>query len=143
MNRLTIHVDTAAPNHPVRVLIDGEDLLAIRGADRPNSAEDLLLSGALVPQEPPRRIAFYGCGCGEFGCFNVAGLVQRRGDVVEWTDFRTVTGEYHSALPIDDVPDPVVLEDVWSTSLDLPTFRFGADDYLRTVDAATAGVRAV
>ncbi|GAA4084445.1 hypothetical protein ACFFOS_21715 [Nocardioides kongjuensis] len=137
MNRLTIHVDRTVPNRPtVRLLIDGQDVLAGDGADQPNDAEDLLSSGALVPQDPPRRIAFYGCGCGEFGCSNVAGLVVRRGDVVEWTDFRTVTGEYHGALPIDPVPDPAVEEDVWSTALDLPTFRFDADLYDTTVRAA-------
>jgi hypothetical protein len=139
MNRLSIHVDTALPNRPtVRLLIDGAELLAIDGYDEPNSVDDLLGHGALVPQEPPRRVAFYGCGCGEFGCANVAGLVQRRRDVVEWTDFRTVTGEYVGALPIEDVLDPAVVAEVHSRKLPLPTLTFDAVVYLRTVRLATA-----
>ncbi len=109
MHTLTIRVDQAAANYPeVRLLIDGDDLLAVGGIDRGNDPADILDSGALLPVDLPRRIAFYGCGCGEFSCANVAGLVARRGDVVEWSDFRCLTGAYDAALPDpEDSPDPM------------------------------------
>lgn len=141
VNELTIRIDSHVPNYPkVRLLIDGEDLLASTGADEGNDPADILDSGALLPQDPPRRIAFYGCACGEFGCANVAGLVVRRDHHVEWADFRTLTGIYHSALPeAGDGPDPLTrIEREWHRSLDLPTLTFERERYLAVVRAATA-----
>ncbi len=129
MHTLTIRVDRGTANYPeVRLLVDGDDLLAVDGNDRGNDPADILDTGALLPIDPPRRIAFYGCGCGEFGCANVAGLITRRGDLVEWSDFRNLTGVYHSALPDpDDGPDPVAFEES-----DLPVTPTGtADAHLR------------
>ncbi|WGX96581.1 hypothetical protein [Nocardioides sp. L-11A] len=141
MNLLHLYVDTAVPSRPtVRILVDGAETLAAFG-DATNTVEDILLSGALLPQDPPRRIAFYGCGCGELGCANVAGLVRRRGGVIEWADFRTVTGAYRGALPIEDVPDPADDPETPSRALDLPTLTFEATAYLSVVRAATGVAR--
>lgn len=141
LNELTIQVDTGVGNHPlVRLLVDGTELLARSGDDTPNDPSDLLDTGALLPSDPPLRVAFYGCGCGEFGCGNVAGLVRRSGDVVEWADFCSVTGIYHSALPGGDGPDPVAGDDhdLPVHRHDLPTLRFDAERYLATVRSAMA-----
>src|SRR5215212_8923063 len=124
MNKLQIQIDSSIPNYPkVRLLIDGSDLLATRRCDEGNDPADILDSGALLPMDPPRRIAFYGCGCGEFGCANVAGLVSRSRDVVTWADFLSLTGVYHSALPDPGYgPDPVELSE-WDAPiqrLDIP-----------------------
>ena len=101
--------------------------------------DDVLGTGALIPTGPPRRVAFYGCDCGEFGCSNVAGLIIRRGDRVEWTDFLSVTGVYDKALadPTEG-PDPGA-DKSWLPPKphDLPTFTFDADQYMTAVRAAT------
>ena len=141
MNELTIRIDTSVHGgHGVHLLIDGEDVLAeTTGNTEPGTPASILASGALIPADPPRRIAFYGCSCGEFGCGNVAGIVVRRGSVVQWTDFCSVTGEYGSALPPDE-PDPVVADD-WDLPpdrYDLPTYTFNAERYLATVRAAAS-----
>jgi hypothetical protein len=142
VNRLAIHIDTSTPNYPqVRLLIDGGDLLASTGDDEGNDPADILDTGALLPTDPPRRIAFYGCGCGEFGCSNVAGLIVRRSSHVEWTDFRPLTGVYHSALPDPAYgPDPAASYD-WDMPPKrhgLPTLTFDADEYLAVVRNAMA-----
>lgn len=142
MSELTISIDSRIPNYPkVRLLIDGEDVLASAGCDEGNDPADIIDSGALLPQAPPRRIAFYGCGCGEFGCANVAGLIVGRGDQVEWTGFRSLTGVYHAALPEPgDGPDPVaVLERAGRRPLlDLPTLVFEREHYVAVVRASMA-----
>lgn len=143
MHRLTIRINRTAANRPeVRLLIDGDDVLTVDGTDHGNHPADILDSGALLPADPPRRIAFYGCGCGEFGCASVAGLVIRRGELVEWSDFRTLTGVYHSALPDpEDGPDPVAFEDADLPSRrhrPLSTFTFDAEEYLGVVRSAMA-----
>jgi hypothetical protein len=142
VNRLDIRIDTSTPNYPqVRLLLDGDDVLASTGVDEGNDPADILDTGALLPSDPPRRVAFYGCGCGEFGCANVAGLVIGSDDHIEWTDFRSLTGVYHSALPDpEDGPDPAVSDD-WDLTPrrhDLPTFTFDADQYFAVVRNAMA-----
>ena len=141
INTLTFHVDTSRANYPsVRLLIDGEDLLATTGMDEGNDPAHLFDTGALLPNKPPRRIAFYGCGCGEFGCGNVAGLITRGAGTIEWSDFRSVTGWYGAALPEPEAgPDSVANAEEWlepSSRQDLPTLRFDAIDYLAVVHAA-------
>ena len=121
----------------VRILVDGEEVLTREGDTTGNDAEHLLDTDALVPQATPRRIAFYGCGCGEFGCHCVAGLVSESDGLVRWHDFRTVTGVYHCALPpagveADALGDPDIDWDL----LDLPDLAFDAADYHRAFDAA-------
>ena len=126
------------PNYPtVRIVVDGEEVLTREGDTTGNDPEDLLDTDALEPQCIPRRIAFYGCGCGEFGCHCVAGLVSEGGGLVRWHDFRTVTGVYHSALPPFDAEEDVLSDpDVDWELLDLPDLTFDAAAYHWAVDAA-------
>ena len=142
VNELRIHVDTSSPNRPlVRLLVDGTALLTADGHDTPNDPADILDTGALLPASPARRVAFYGCGCGEFGCSSVAGLVVEDADQVAWKDFRAVTGTYVSALPEpEDGPDPVEAadQDLPARPLDLPTLTFDRARYLAVVRAAMA-----
>lgn len=81
---------------------------------------------------------FYGCGCGEFGCANVAGLVIARGEQVEWTDFRSLTGIYHSALPEPESgPDPVSgMRRIRPRRLELRTLTFETQRYVAVVHEA-------
>jgi hypothetical protein len=139
VSRLDLEVDTSVPQRPeVRVLVGGDEVLRTDGEER-NGPAGLLDNGALVPQLPPRRIALYGCGCGEFGCFVVAPLVERDGALVVWRDFRTVTGEYHDALPSPDSgPDPVQVDDVSSRPLPVPDLAFDAAQYDAEVARASA-----
>lgn len=141
MNELTIRVDSSRPHCPkVRLLVDGEEILASSGCDEANDPADILDTGALLPQEPPRRIAFYGCGCGQFGCSTVAGLVIDRGSVVEWTDFLSLTGFYESALPApEDGPDPAEAPSDWTHARHpIPTLSFDREQYIRVVQEAMA-----
>ena len=141
MHELAIHIDTSTPNYPVvRLLIDGEDTLASNGSDQGNDPADILDTGALLPADPPRRIAIYGCGCGEFGCAVVAGRIERRGNQIVWHDFCSPTAVYHHALPEpEDRPDPVAEldpDELPPHPINLPTFAFDADRYLALVEAA-------
>ncbi|WP_205475070.1 hypothetical protein [Nocardioides sp. SYSU D00038] len=142
MSTLTIHVDRSISNYPkVILLIDGVERLTSTGDDEASDPADILDTGALLPTDPPRRVAFYGCGCGTFGCSNVTGLVVQSGDLVRWTDFLSLTGAYASALPDpEDGPDPAIGFD---TDLPpkrhaLPTFTFDREQYLNAVRAAMA-----
>jgi hypothetical protein len=142
VDRLAICIDTSTPNYPqVRLLVDGDDMLASTGDNEGNDPADILDTGALLPTDPPRRIAFYGCGCGEFGCANVAGLIISRDDRIEWTDFRSLTGAYHSALPEPgEGPDPAVSDD-WDVPPrrhHLPTLSFETKQYMDVVREAMA-----
>jgi hypothetical protein len=145
VSRLDLEIDESSQNHPaVRVIIDGSERLRTSGEER-SSPDGLLASGALLPRDPPRRIAFYGCGCGEFGCSTVAGLVAREGGLVTWRDFRTVTGAYGGPLPDpDDLPDPLLtpadfLGDPYGGSaLDVADLAFDAEQYLTEVARAAA-----
>lgn len=115
---------------------DGEGDALGFGVHEPNDPEDILDTGALLPVDPPRRIAFYGCGCGDFGCGNVAGLITQRADHVEWSDFRSITGAYSSALPDpEDGPDPLGNEEEYGRGSRhaLPNLRFATDRYLTVV----------
>lgn len=138
ISRLRLAFDSSVPNYPtVRVLVDEQESLRRDGEER-NDPAALLDTGSLLPQEPPRRIAFYGCGCGEFGCSCVAGLISEERGLVHWTDFRTITGIYHEALPPEgEGPDPVVGAE-WTRPLPLPDLAFEAEQYHRAVASATA-----
>ncbi len=140
MHRLTIRLDRSTPNYPtVRLLVDDVDLLATTGDDQGNDPADILDTGALLPTDPPRRIALYGCGCGEFGCSTVAALIVRQAERIRWTDFRSLTGAYHSALP-EHGPDPAAScePDLPASRHDLPTLTFDAGQYLAVVRSAMA-----
>lgn len=137
---LQVAAPIASENYPtVRILIDGVELLNPEDQEIGNDPEHLFGTGALIPQPVPRRIAFYGCGCGSFGCSCVAGLVTEADGVVRWTDFRTVTGVYHSALPPNDgPPDPTANGGFSTRLLPIPDLAFDARQYHQAVALATA-----
>ncbi|MEI5673198.1 MULTISPECIES: hypothetical protein [unclassified Nocardioides] len=142
LSTLEVVVERSTPNYPtVRLHVDGVDVLDPGHEENGNDPADILDTGALVPQSEPRRIAFYGCGCGAFGCFVVAGLITENAGLVSWTDFRTVTGAYHSALPDPrDGPDPArsvnTMHEDPDDGLDLPDVHFDAAQYHAAVGAA-------
>lgn len=134
---MSVVVATALPNYPtVRLLVDGAEVLNPDGQETGNDPADLLDTGALLPVEPARRIALYGCGCGEFGCTCVSALITTDGERVHWTDFRTFTGVYGSALPPEEEgPDPATSYP--GRQLALPDLSFDAVQYADAVAAAT------
>lgn len=101
------------PNHPVvTILIDGEDVLGdMSGGFIGFDPADILDSGALIPTDPPRRVAVYRCSCGEAGCGCVAAVIEEDGDRVRWLDLRDFTGVYNVPLgdsaPTGGSPHPV------------------------------------
>lgn len=99
-------------------------------------ASELLAADALRPTVPPRRIALYGCGCGELGCTNVTAVVERDGWLVRWRDLVSVTGWPYGAVPDDEDPDPAQDEELVHR-LDLPDLAFAADEYAAVVAEAT------
>lgn len=122
--------DEARPNNPVvSILINGDDVLGqLGGGFIGFDPAEVLDSRALIPVDPPRRVAVYRCSCGEAGCACVAPLIVRSGDRVRWTDFRDFTGVYVGPL-VDQSPSG-------GTHHDVPDLEFDADQYLREVDRA-------
>lgn len=107
LRRLDLRFDLGDPerrDYPlVTILVDGEDVLA----DAPGGpyigfdpADILGHNSALLPTDPPRRVAVYRCCCGEPGCGVVAPLISEAGGVISWSDFRDYTGVF--ARPDDD-----------------------------------------
>lgn len=139
LSELRLVVETSLPNYPtVRILVDGEERLEPDGGGVGNDPADLLDTGALLPHAVPRRIALYGCGCGEFGCFCVAPLISEHDGVVRWSDFRTITGEYGAALSHNGTPDPAADPEVYSRRLELDDVWFDAAAYRAEVARAAA-----
>ncbi len=124
--------DPDRPNYPaVMILVDGEDILAqLAGGFVGFDPADILDTGALLPADPPRRVAVYRCGCGEAGCGCVAPVIERTGGSIRWHDFRDFTGVYHS--PLDD-PAPA-----GGSPHGLADLEFDAARYLQEVERATA-----
>ncbi len=134
---LGLSIDTRVPNYPtVRLLVDGQDVLDPDRQEVGNDPADLLDTGALLPRADPHRIAFYGCGCGIFGCSCVSGLISQEGGLVRWTHFTTLTGVFHSALPPAEYDVPAFAHA--GARLDLPELSFDADEYRSTIEEATA-----
>lgn len=139
LSTLGFEIDRRVPNYPkVRILIDDVELLNPAGRETGNDPADLFDTDALEPHPIPRRIAFYGCGCGEFGCSCVAGLVSAGDGVVRWSDFRSATGVYTDALPPDDEPDPARCEETFSHRLLLRDVAFDEEHYRSVIAAARA-----
>lgn len=124
--------DPVRPNYPVvTILIDGEDVLGqLNGGFMGFDPADILDSGALLPNGPPRRVAVYRCSCGEAGCGCVAPLIAQLADRVRWSDFRDFTGVYNS--PLDD-PEPT-----GGSVHALPDLEFDAAEYRQEVERAAA-----
>jgi hypothetical protein len=129
---LRIDEDDSRPNHPiVSILIDGNDRLGTLpdgfiGFD----PEEILDSGALAPNDPPRRVAVYRCNCGEPGCGCVAPMIERCGDKVVWSDFRDFTGVFARPL-VDTRPRGGASFGPWSVTFD-------AAQYSRELDRAAS-----
>ncbi len=136
MRRLDLSFDTfeGRPNQPiVQILIDGEDLFAGGRASEGFVGFDprkILETGALIPAEPPRRVAVYRCGCGEAGCGCVAPVIERQGGLMVWSDPRDFVGVYVS--PIYDAR----IESEGSLH-DFGDLVFDAEQYLAEADRAT------
>lgn len=134
------HGHEAGPQ--VRLLINGKDLLG-KHHSTGNHPRDLFETGALLPADPPRRVALYGCGCGIFGCSALTALITRTGDQITWSDFYDFhAGEYDGPFHADSTwPDPVhdpeADEDLLPTHLKLPGVTFDAEQYLGVVHDAT------
>jgi hypothetical protein len=78
----------------------------------------------------PRRVSLLCCGCGEWGCGEIAPLVQVTGGVVTWTDFRL----YLAAALDPDLPDDPAL----GRPLGWPDLTFDVEQYRAELDRATA-----
>ncbi|WP_148076967.1 hypothetical protein [Nocardioides aurantiacus] len=144
--RLEIRVERGHEAGPqVRLLLNGKDPLGRRHFITGNHPRDLFETGALLPTDPPRRVALYGCGCGIFGCSALTGLISRTGDQITWSDFYDFhAGEYDGPFHEDSTwPDPVhdpdADEDLLPTQLNLPSITFDAEQYLDVVHDATQG----
>lgn len=128
---LRIDVDDASPNDPtVTIPIDGEDQLGRGGELIAFDPEEILDSAALVPRDPPRRVAVYRCNCGEPGCGCVAPVISRQDHLVVWSDIRELTGVYARPL-IDRNPSG-------GARLDVPKLIFDEAQYRAAVVRATA-----
>ena len=127
---LRIDVDDRIPI--ITILIDGRDRLgSLKGRFKGFDPEEILDSGALVPRDPPRRVAVYRCGeCGEAGCACVAPITERRGDKVVWSDFRDITGVFVHPLT-NELPSGGITLGDW-------TITFDADQYLAELDRAAS-----
>lgn len=124
--------DETEPNYPiVTVLINGKDILGhVEGGFIGFDPAEVLDTGALVPTDPPRRVAVYRCSCGEPGCGCLAPVVTRHGDRVVWSDFRDFTGVYNKPLYGDGNPSG-------GTPRGIPDLEFSSAQYLEEVTRAT------
>lgn len=99
--QLSIEVlDESRPDYPVvTILIDGADVLgALNGGFIGFDPSEILDTGALLPADPPERVAVYRCSCGVAGCGCVALIIERDGDRIRWSDLRDYTGVYDVPL---------------------------------------------
>jgi hypothetical protein len=124
-------LDPGRPSYPVVTIhIDGEDVLGkLPGGFIGFDPEEILDSGALLPTDPPLRVAVYRCSCGEAGCGCVAPVIELTGGHIRWSDFRDSTGVY--ARPLDD-PAPT-----GGSAHGLANLEFGAAQYRREVERAS------
>lgn len=114
----------------VTVLVDGVDVIGAATDFIGFDPADLFDSGALVPEDVPRRVAVYRCNCGEAGCGCAAPIIERSGDLIRWHDFRDFVGVY--------VKPTIAVEPDSGRSLPIADIEFDADDYLRAVADAAA-----
>ena len=121
-------------NQPVvRIFVDGEEpfiaghgLGGFVGFD----PREILLTGALLPIEPPRRVALYRCSCGESGCGCVASVIRREGETITWSDPRDYVGVFSSPLY-----DGTITSE--GKPYDFGDLVFDATQYLAEVERAT------
>jgi len=104
---IRVDSDTEYGFTSVRLLVDGEDVLATAPRDEFMGYEpkQVLVDGCpLLPVTPPRRVGLYRCSCNFGGCGNVTAIVIEDGDRIRWTDFRDYEGHFDD--PIEEEPSP-------------------------------------
>ncbi|MFE0545631.1 hypothetical protein [Streptomyces sp. NPDC058891] len=120
--RLTLSVVVPDPiqtgaNVEVRALVDGRDILADTFTEGPGGEPQCLLTpgGPLTAVSEPHEVRLAEASCTEECCGALYVTIRRDGDYVVWGEWRN--------------PDREV---------DLPAFRFEAQEYQREVERATA-----
>jgi len=111
VNELRLRIRRVAPDQgwEVRLLVDGIDVIGRSGT---GMDPDTLLPRGLSATAPGHRVVLVCCGCGDVGCGSASAVIRRAGDVVTWKDWET------------------------DLALDLPTYRFAADQYDEAVARA-------
>ncbi|MFD8007162.1 hypothetical protein [Streptomyces mirabilis] len=105
-------------NVEVRALVGGRDILADAFAEGPGEDPQYLLvpNGPLTATSEPHEVRLAEASCTEGCCGALYVTIQRDGDYVLWDEWRN---------PEED-------------EVDLPAFRFEAQEYQREVERATA-----
>ncbi|KAA1422979.1 hypothetical protein FE697_012660 [Mumia zhuanghuii] len=117
------------------LLVDGVPLVRMLDGYDPMPAEEVLGTGALVPVDPPQRVALYECACGGgVGCANVSWVISERRGRVRWKDAASVS-MYGGALPPEDVED-FDEHERRPRPLDIPDFTFEAGQYRAAISRA-------
>lgn len=92
--------ETESADYPIlKIRIDDNEF----SAEEPGQyigfdPEQVLDTGALLPIDPPRRVAIYRCHCGVAGCGAIAAVIRGDGHHVRWEDVREFTGVYDDPL---------------------------------------------
>ncbi len=133
VHQIDFRVDAEeSPEWPsVTVLVDGEDVIGRATGFKGFDPDDLFAAdGALLPRDPPRRVAVYRCSCGEPGCGCAACQISEHDGAIVWRDFRDVVGVYWKPTV---EPDPT-----GGSRHPVPDLTFDATQYRQEVDRATA-----
>ncbi|MFJ8442193.1 hypothetical protein [Kitasatospora griseola] len=121
-NRLELRIeDASGGRRQLRPSVDGRDLLATGFADGHIGPDPRSLLGPyspLLPGAEPRELRLHKAGCGEDCCGALYVTVRPEGGAVVWDGWR----------------NPDIKE------LDLPAYRFDAEQYLAELDRAGTGV---
>lgn len=115
-----------------QVLIDGENPYAEVAPGWHGAYPGALVDppSPLLPTDPARRVAVYGCSCGEFGCGVIAVLIIASADGrrISWVDPRNYTAAFSGPLP----DAPIGWEGRrWE---DVPPLHFDRDQYLAEIE---------
>ncbi|WP_370617827.1 hypothetical protein [Mumia sp. Pv 4-285] len=118
---------------------DGVPIARLLDGHEPLPADEVLATGALLPADPPRRIALYECACGGgVGCGNVSWVISERHGRVRWKDAASASW-YAGALPPEADLDEFELA-VRPSPLDLPDLAFAAEQYHAEIQRVVADV---
>lgn len=126
----------------VALEVDGVPILEREGQYAALPADEILGTGALLPTDPPRRVALTECGCGGgVGCSNVSVVISERDGLISWSEPANVF-EYAGALPEPEADlDPFDDEGYTLTPVDVPEVSFDALAYRAEVARANADER--
>ncbi|MGH1565533.1 hypothetical protein [Mumia sp. DW29H23] len=119
------------------LLVDGTPILHDEGSFVPMSADEVLGTGALLPVDPPRRVALTECACGGgVGCANASVVISERRGLIRWTEAAHAP-EYSGAVPDPDLDlDEDEREAFRPRPLDIADVAFDAAQYRDEVDRA-------